>query len=134
VAEKVTGEPVRPDAVAVRVFAPVIAPRVHVGEVAMPSEPVVTVAGEPRVPPPGATANVTETPATGALPAPVTMTAGAVETAVPGGAVWLFPADTAIVVAVTLAWAVGSPVSDAMTSARAIDATPTARPRCNSMS
>jgi hypothetical protein len=80
VAVKVTGDPVRPDAVAVRVFGPAVAPRVHVGEVAMPSAPVVTVAGEPRVPPPVATANVTETPATGALPAPVTRTAGDVAT------------------------------------------------------
>src|SRR2546422_2616233 len=48
---------------------------------------------------PGATANVTATPATGFPFASLTITDGGMGTAVPAGCVWLFPALTAIWVA-----------------------------------
>jgi hypothetical protein len=65
VAVNVTGEPESDPDVAVSVFAPAVSPRVHAGDVAMPSESsVVTVVGVPTEPPPLATANVTDTPAT----------------------------------------------------------------------
>ena len=83
VAVKVRGEPVRPVAVAVSVLLPAVAPKVHVGEVAMPLAFVVTVVGEPSEPPPVATAKVTLTPLTGLLLESFTITDGAVATADP---------------------------------------------------
>jgi hypothetical protein len=79
----VTGEPVKPADVAVSVFAPAVVPNVHAGDVATPSEFVVTVAGAPNDPPPLATANVTDTPDTTLPFASLTTTLGAVLTAVP---------------------------------------------------
>src|SRR5207253_7862402 len=64
VAVKVTGLPVRPEAVAVSVLVPAVALKVHEVAAAIPSVPVVTVVGV-TVPLPGATANVTATPDTG---------------------------------------------------------------------
>jgi hypothetical protein len=67
VAVKVTGLPVRPLDVAVRLFVPAVVPRVHDVTAAMPLPLVVTGVVGLTVPPPKATANVTETPATGLL-------------------------------------------------------------------
>jgi hypothetical protein len=100
VAVKVTGEPVRPVAVAVTVLAPAVVPSVQAGPVAMPELSVVTVVPEPSEPDPVDTANVTDTPLTALPCASVTFTDGAVDTAVPTVALWLFPPFTAIVVAV----------------------------------
>jgi hypothetical protein len=99
VAVKVTGEPVSPDTVAVRVFDPAVVPRVHEVTAAMPEEFVDTVVVGRRDPPPDATAKVTAVPDTGLPPESVTMTDGAVETADPAVALWLLPAFTAIVAA-----------------------------------
>jgi hypothetical protein len=88
-----------PVIVAVNVFAPAVAPNVHAGDVATPDAFVVTVAGVPNDPPPVATANVTDTPATGLLFTSRTSTLGAVATAAPATAVWSFPASIAICVA-----------------------------------
>jgi hypothetical protein len=66
----------------------------------MPALSVVTVLGEPNEPPPVATAKVTDTPLTALPCASVTLTDGAVVTAVLTVALWLFPPVTAIVVAV----------------------------------
>ena len=67
VAVKVTGDPVRPDEVAVSVFEPAVVPSVHAGDVAMPDASVVTVPEGASEPPPDATVNVTDVPWT-ALP------------------------------------------------------------------
>src|SRR5207247_2436894 len=86
VAVKVTGLPVRPAAVAVRVFVPAVELKVHAVAAAIPSVPVVTGVVGVTVPLPGATANVTATPDTG-LPLPsLTITDGGGVTAVPAGA------------------------------------------------
>src|SRR5205807_2646100 len=61
VAVNVTGLPVRPAALAVRVLAPAVVPRVQVPTVAMPLEFVVCSAPV-TLPPPDAGANVTLTP------------------------------------------------------------------------
>ena len=83
VAVKVTGEPDREPDVAVRVLLPLVVPRVHAGEAAIPEELVDTTPEDASEPPPDATANVTATPCT-ALPwASVTTTDGAVEMAEP---------------------------------------------------
>ena len=97
-AVKVIGDPVRPDAVAVRVFAPAVVPRVHEVTAAIPEEFVVA---EPptTVPAPVATAKVTERPETGLPPESVTRTDGTVVTALPAVALWLFPALSAMVAA-----------------------------------
>src|SRR2546423_7178350 len=89
-----------PAAVAVRVCASAVGPRVQEVTAAIPLAFVVTgVAGLP-VPPPEVTANVTATPATG-LPAPSrTITAGGEATAVPAGADWLVGPLAAIAAAV----------------------------------
>ena len=63
---KVTGEPVRPALVAVRVLAPAVVPSVQLPTVAMPAALVVAEAPVTE-PPPEATAKVTVTPATGLL-------------------------------------------------------------------
>jgi hypothetical protein len=87
VAVKVTGLPVRPLDVAVRVLVPVVVPSVQDVTAAMPLPFVVTGVVGVTVPPPEATANVTATPATGLLNWSRTITAGGVVTAVPTVAV-----------------------------------------------
>jgi hypothetical protein len=66
VAVKVTGEPVSPAEVAVNVFDPALAPKVHEPTVAIP-EALVVVAAPVIEPLPLATAKVTLTPETGLL-------------------------------------------------------------------
>ena len=100
VAAKVMGEPLRLPLVAVTVFAPAVVPKVQTGLVATPVLSVLAAPLEAIEPPPLATANVTDTPLT-ALPfASVTVTDGAVATAVFTVALWLLPPLSAIVVAV----------------------------------
>jgi hypothetical protein len=99
VAVKVSGEPLKLPLVAVSVFAPAVVPRVQAGLVAMPALSVVTAPVEANEPPPVATAKVTDTPLTALPCASVTLTDGAVATAVATVALWLFPPVTAIVVA-----------------------------------
>src|SRR3989442_1504403 len=91
VAVNVTGLPVSPLDVAVRVFGPAVGPRVHDVTVAMPLAPVVTAVPGTTVPPPAATANATATPPTGLPLAARTITDGPGGTAVPDVADWLFP-------------------------------------------
>lgn len=86
VAVKVIGLPVRPVDVAVSVFAPAVAPRVQLPTVATPLAFVVCVPPV-TLPPPVAAANVTLTPATALLFTSLTITDGAVATAVPAVAV-----------------------------------------------
>jgi hypothetical protein len=100
VAVNVTGLPESVPEVAVSVFVPAVVPSVQLVTVAMPSLPVRTAVVGATVPPPDATAKVTLVPATGLLKASCTITAGRVATAVPTVALWLFPAFTAIDVAV----------------------------------
>jgi hypothetical protein len=100
VAVKVMGEPLRLPLVAVSVLAPAVVPRVQAGLVAMPVLSVVTALLEAIEPPPVATAKVTDTPLTALPCASVTLTDGAVVTAVATVALWLLPPFTAIVVAV----------------------------------
>jgi hypothetical protein len=83
VAVNVTGLPVRPVAVALRVLVPATVPRVHVVTAATPLLPVTTAVVGTTVPPPEASANVTLVPDTGLLNASRTMTDGGVATAVP---------------------------------------------------
>jgi hypothetical protein len=83
VAVNVTGLPLRPVAVAVRVLLPATVPRVHVVGAATPLLPVATAVVGTTVPPPEATANVTLVPATGLLKASCTITDGGVATAAP---------------------------------------------------
>ena len=94
VAANVTGFPKRPAAAAVSVFPPAVVPSVQLPTVARPNTFVVVVPPV-TLPPPVATANVTETPETGLLFTSRTITDGAVVTAVPAVAVWLFPAFNA---------------------------------------
>jgi len=96
VALNVTGLPVNPVEVPVRVFVPAIVPRVHEVTVAMPSLPVVTALVGSTAPPPDVTAKVTDTPGTGLPNWSVTRTDGGVDTAVFTVADWLSPALTAI--------------------------------------
>jgi hypothetical protein len=64
VAVNVTGDPASPDAVAVKLLAPVVVPSVHEPTVAIP--PAFVVAPPPATePPPEATAKVTDVPDTG---------------------------------------------------------------------
>ena len=100
VAVTVTGDPLNDPLVAVSVFAPAVVPRVQAGLVAIPALSVVTAVVEANEPPPVATAKVTDTPLTALPCASVTLTDGAVATAVATVALWLFPPFTAIVVAV----------------------------------
>src|ERR1041385_2462096 len=95
VAVKVTGLPVRPLDVAVRVLAPAVVPRVHDVTAASPLALVVTGVVGLTVPPPEATAKVTATPATGLLNWSRTITEGGVATADPTVAVWALPALSA---------------------------------------
>jgi hypothetical protein len=92
----VTGEPVSPVAVAVSVFVPAVVPRVQDVRAAMPEAFVATLDVGFRVPSP---LNDTDVAETGLPPESVTITDGAVATAVFTVAVWLLPAFTAIVVA-----------------------------------
>ena len=79
-------------------FVPAVVPSVQLPTVAIPEAFVVCVPPV-RLPPPVATAKVTETTGTGLLFASRTITDGGVATAVPAVAVWLFPALMAICVA-----------------------------------
>jgi len=91
VAVNVTGLPLipAPAAVAVRVFGPAVVDSVQLSTVAIPPASVLWVA--PVTPPfPGATANVTATPATGLPLASRTITDGGEATALPTGAAWGF--------------------------------------------
>jgi hypothetical protein len=89
VAVKVTAG--KEPAVAVRVLVPGVAPSVQLPTVATPE--ALEVAGEPAtVPPPLATANVTLTPFTGFPLASLTVTAGAMTTAVPAAVLCPSPA------------------------------------------
>src|SRR5438105_1933571 len=114
-AVKVTGLPVSDPEVAVNVFEPAVALSVQLPTVATP---LVLVVWLPPVivPFPGATANVTATPATGFPFASLTITDGAALTAVPAVAVslvGLFPAFVAPAPAAPAAVNVtGLPVSD----------------------
>jgi hypothetical protein len=115
VAVNVTGLPVSDPEVAVNVFAPAEALNVQLPTVAMPLPSVVWLPPV-IVPFPGATANVTATPATGFPFASFTITEGGVPTAVPAVADWLvalFAAIVAATPAVPVAVNVtGLPVSD----------------------
>ena len=71
---------------AVKVLVPAVVPKVQLVTAAIPLALVVTEVGV-TVPPPPATANVTETPDTGLLLASLTITLGAVLTAAPAMAV-----------------------------------------------
>ena len=82
VAVKVIGEPVNEPLVAVIVFDPAVVPRVQLPTVAIPLAFVVAFNIVPE-PPPVATAKVTDTPDTGLFDASLTITLGAVLTAVP---------------------------------------------------
>ena len=79
---KVTGEPLRDPLVAVSELEPAVVPSVQLPTVAMPLALVVAdrLVAEP---PPEATAKVTDTPLTTLLFTSLTMTLGAVATAVP---------------------------------------------------
>src|SRR5437016_438659 len=110
VAVKVTGLPVRPADVAVSVLAPAVVASVQLPTAAIPVASVVWL-GPVMVPFPGATANVTATPATGLPLASLTMTAGGIGTALPAATVWLFPACSAIWVAAPAERAIGPDVT-----------------------
>ena len=99
VAVNVTGEPVSPADVAVRVLLPAVVPSVQLVTAAIPLAFVAIAVVGTTVPPPDATAKVTFTPLTGLLLASRTMTEGATATAVPAVALWPFPALIAICVA-----------------------------------
>ena len=85
VAVKVMGEPEsEPDvAVSVLLFVPALVPRVHVPDEAIPLASVICEVVLTIEPPPVATAKLTLTPLTGLLLESLTMTEGAVVTAVP---------------------------------------------------
>src|ERR1019366_548614 len=85
VAENVSGLPMSPALVAVRVLAPTAGPRVQLSTVAIPL--ALVVAGRVPEPPPEATANVTLTPLTGLLLRSRTNALGATATAEPAIAV-----------------------------------------------
>src|SRR5919106_5733996 len=81
-AGKMTGLPLKPGAVAVRVFGPGVGPRVQLPAVATPFVPEVATAPV-TLPPPVATAKVTSTSGTGFPYWSVTSTAGATGTVAP---------------------------------------------------
>jgi hypothetical protein len=85
VALNVTGDPVNDPDVAVSVFAPAADPSVHDPTVAIPDAFVVAFAPV-TLPPPVATAKVTDTPATPLPLASVTLTDGTIATADPAAA------------------------------------------------
>jgi hypothetical protein len=96
IALNLTGEPAKPVAVTVSVFAPTIVPKVQAGLVAMPPLSEITALEDANDPAPLLTAKVTAMPLT-ALPwASVTVTEGAVPTTVPTVALCGFPDRTAI--------------------------------------
>jgi len=98
VAVNVTGLPVSDPELAVKLFEPAVALSVQLPTVATPLPSVVWLPPV-IVPFPGATANVTATPATGLPFASLTITEGGEPTAVPAGAVWLVGLFAAIVAA-----------------------------------
>src|SRR5205085_925454 len=98
VAVNVTGLPESDPDVAVSVLLPAVALSVQLPTVATPL-PLVVWLAPVIVPFPGATANVTATPATGLPFASLTMTEGGEPTAVPAGPVWLVGLFAAIVAA-----------------------------------
>jgi hypothetical protein len=98
VALNVTGDPLRPAAVAVKVFVPMLPPSVHEVNDATPEALEVTVAGL-ELPPPTVTANVTTVPLTGFPLASVMSTLGGVATLVDTTALWLVTELAAIVAA-----------------------------------
>jgi len=98
VAVKVELEPM-PTAVALRVLAPALVPRVQLPTVAIPELFVVATAPVTEPPPP-VTEKVTSRPLTGLLLASVTSTRGAVVTAVPTVADWPVPALAVILLGV----------------------------------
>jgi hypothetical protein len=85
VALNVTGDPVNELDVAVSVFAPALDPSVHEPTVAIPEALVVALAPV-MLPPPVATANVTDTPETPLPLASETLTEGGIATALPAAA------------------------------------------------
>jgi len=87
VAVNVTGEPDSDPEVAETVFAPAVVPTVHAGAIATPEESDVTADKVASDPPPVATANVTDVPATGLPPVSFTNTESAVNTVLPAVAV-----------------------------------------------
>ncbi len=89
----VTGLPLSPADVAVKVFAPATAPSVHDVTDAIPPTSVNTAVVGSTTPPPLATANVTDTPDTGSPSWSETRTLGAVDTAVFTVADWPSPAS-----------------------------------------
>jgi hypothetical protein len=97
---KLTGEPVNVPLVAVSVFAPAVVFSVQAGLVAIPELSVVTTPLVASELPPVATEKVTDTPLTALPCASVTLTDGAVVTAVPTVALCELPPFNAIVVAV----------------------------------
>lgn len=84
-----------PGADAVSVLTPGEAPSVQLPSVAMPLALVIAAATVSE-PPPEVMVNVTFTPATGMPAKSLTSTDGAVATALPAAAVWLFPTLIAI--------------------------------------
>src|SRR5512145_23239 len=97
----VSGLPASVPAVAVSVLGPAIVPSVHDVAAAMPFASVVTGVAGLTEPPPDATVNVTETPATGLLNTSRTITVGGAATAVPTVADWPSPALIAMPLAGT---------------------------------
>jgi len=110
VAVKVSGDPARPDTVAVMVLAPDALPNCQLVTVAIPRELVVTLLGD-TAPPPDVTAKATVTPETGLPTASVTVTLGDIVTLSDTVAVWLSPAFTAIVAAAPGPVAMSDPVA-----------------------
>ena len=93
----VTGDPLNEPDVAVRLLGPAEGPSVHDPTVAMPEE-LVTTPAPVTDPAPLATANVTLTPDTGLPFVSVTLTAGAIATALPTTAVCPLDAEFAIAI------------------------------------
>jgi hypothetical protein len=86
VAVNVADDPASPAAVAVRVLGPAVGPNVQLVTAAMPSPLVFMAVGGSTVPPPAVTWKVTGTPLTGLLSPSVTLTDGAMATALPARA------------------------------------------------
>src|SRR5574341_1387885 len=99
VAVKVTGLPASPLDVAVRVFAPATVPSVQLVTWATPPAFVVIGVVGSTAPPPEATANVTDTPATGLPNWSRAITDGGVATAVPAAVLCPSPPLAAMVAA-----------------------------------
>jgi hypothetical protein len=86
-AEKDSGLPASPSAVAMRVLAPAVVPSVHEVSAAMPFASETTAVVGRNEPPPTPTEKETATPATGFPAASRTRTDGAIATALPATAV-----------------------------------------------